>query len=105
MRNSLPYMECYHPQEKVWIRLRDLPMPRSGLTSCVVQGLFYAIGGRNNNPDGNYDLATCDRWASHYSMHSLHMICVFLLMVVIIRVPMQNLRKGGNGFYMHKIVA
>ncbi|XP_078488587.1 kelch-like ECH-associated protein 1 [Ciona intestinalis] len=62
LRHSLPYMECFHPEENMWLRLRDLPMPRSGIASCVVQGLFYAIGGRNNSPEGNYDSAACDRY-------------------------------------------
>jgi len=64
LRHSLTYMECFHPEENVWLRLRDLPMPRSGIASCVIHGLFYAIGGRNNSPNGNHDSAACDRWAT-----------------------------------------
>ena len=59
-------MECYLPEENIWYRLRELSMPRSGLASCVVQGLFYAIGGRNNNPDGSYDSAACDRYTKYF---------------------------------------
>lgn len=63
LRHSLDYMECYKPNENIWLRLKDLPIPRSGIAACVVRGLFYAIGGRNNSTDGSsLDSATCDRY-------------------------------------------
>lgn len=59
-RQSLSYLEAYNPRDGSWIRLADLQVPRSGLGGCVVGGLFYAVGGRNNSPDGNTDSAAID---------------------------------------------
>ncbi|XP_009464662.1 PREDICTED: kelch-like ECH-associated protein 1, partial [Nipponia nippon] len=59
-RQSLSYLEAYNPRDGSWIRLADLQTPRSGLGGCVVGGLFYAVGGRNNSPDGNTDSAAID---------------------------------------------
>jgi len=60
--SSLTYMECFYPYEKKWFQLTDLPIPRSGISCCVAQGLFYAVGGRNNTSENSIDLATCDRY-------------------------------------------
>uniref|UniRef100_A0A672GDT6 Kelch-like ECH-associated protein 1b n=1 Tax=Salarias fasciatus TaxID=181472 RepID=A0A672GDT6_SALFA len=38
---------AYNPCTSAW-RLADLQVPRSGLAACVISGLFYAVGGRNN---------------------------------------------------------
>uniref|UniRef100_A0A8B9QF97 Kelch like ECH associated protein 1 n=1 Tax=Apteryx owenii TaxID=8824 RepID=A0A8B9QF97_APTOW len=54
------YLEAYNPSDGSWIRLADLQVPRSGLAGCVVGGLFYAVGGRNNSPDGNTDSDAID---------------------------------------------
>ncbi|XP_005994374.1 kelch-like ECH-associated protein 1B isoform X2 [Latimeria chalumnae] len=59
-RQSLSYLEAFKPCDRTWIRLADLQVPRSGLASCVVSGLFYAVGGRNNAPDGNTDSNALD---------------------------------------------
>lgn len=59
-RQSLSYLEAYNPCTGAWLRLADLQVPRSGLASCVISGLFYAVGGRNNAPDGNMDSNTLD---------------------------------------------
>lgn len=59
-RHSLSYLEAFNPSDRSWIRLADLEVPRSGLAGCVVGGLFYAVGGRNNNPDGNTDSSSLD---------------------------------------------
>ncbi|KAM6394838.1 kelch-like ECH-associated protein 1 [Rhynochetos jubatus] len=59
-RQSLAFLEAYNPLDGSWIRLADLRLPRSGLGGCVVGGLFYAVGGRNNSPDGNTDSASID---------------------------------------------
>ncbi|XP_065510951.1 kelch-like ECH-associated protein 1 isoform X1 [Caloenas nicobarica] len=59
-RQSLSFLEAFNPRDGSWIRLADLQVPRSGLGGCVVGGLFYAVGGRNNSPDGNTDSAAID---------------------------------------------
>ncbi|XP_074836116.1 kelch-like ECH-associated protein 1 isoform X1 [Carettochelys insculpta] len=59
-RQSLSYLEAYNPCDGSWLRLADLQVPRSGLAGCVVGGLFYAVGGRNNSPDGNTDSNAID---------------------------------------------
>jgi len=62
LRNSLITVECYLPSHRSWMKLRNLPMPRSGLACCVIQGLVYVIGGRNNTLESSLDLATCERY-------------------------------------------
>ncbi|XP_029440405.1 kelch-like ECH-associated protein 1 [Rhinatrema bivittatum] len=57
---SLSYLEAYNPADGSWVRLADLQVPRSGLAGCVVGGLFYAVGGRNNGPEGNTDSGALD---------------------------------------------
>uniref|UniRef100_A0A5F9DT57 Kelch-like ECH-associated protein 1 n=1 Tax=Oryctolagus cuniculus TaxID=9986 RepID=A0A5F9DT57_RABIT len=59
-RQSLSYLEAYNPSDGTWLRLADLQVPRSGLAGCVVGGLLYAVGGRNNSPDGNTDSSALD---------------------------------------------
>ncbi|KAK7800472.1 hypothetical protein U0070_024252 [Myodes glareolus] len=59
-RQSLSYLEAYNPSDSSWLRLADLQVPRSGLAGCVVGGLLYAVGGRNNSPDGNTDSSALD---------------------------------------------
>ncbi|ERE75423.1 kelch-like ECH-associated protein 1 [Cricetulus griseus] len=59
-RQSLSYLEAYNPSDGSWLRLADLQVPRSGLAGCVVGGLLYAVGGRNNSPDGNTDSNALD---------------------------------------------
>uniref|UniRef100_A0A8C1W7S2 Kelch-like ECH-associated protein 1b n=1 Tax=Cyprinus carpio TaxID=7962 RepID=A0A8C1W7S2_CYPCA len=54
-RQSLSYLEAFDPCSGAWLRLADLQVPRSGLAACVISGLLYAVGGRNNAPDGNMD--------------------------------------------------
>lgn len=62
LRQSLSNMECFHPELQQWFTLADLPMPRSGLGVGVVEGMLYAVGGRNNSPDGNMDTAAVERF-------------------------------------------
>ncbi|NXN96966.1 KEAP1 protein, partial [Rhinopomastus cyanomelas] len=59
-RQSLSFLEAFNPRDGSWVRLADLQLPRSGLGGCVVGGLFYAVGGRNNSPEGNTDSAAID---------------------------------------------
>ncbi|XP_025892818.1 kelch-like ECH-associated protein 1, partial [Nothoprocta perdicaria] len=70
LRHSLSCLEAFDPRRGRWRRLADLPAPRSGLGGCALGGLLYAVGGRNNAPDGNTDSAALDcynpvtdRWA------------------------------------------
>ena len=60
LRHSLSNCECYNPETNEWNKLASLPMPRSGVAACVVHGLLYVIGGRNNAPDGNKDSSSVD---------------------------------------------
>lgn len=59
-RQSLNFLEAYSPMEGEWLSLAPLELPRSGLAGCVVGGLFYAVGGRNNAPDCNEDSNAMD---------------------------------------------
>ncbi|XP_051562974.1 kelch-like ECH-associated protein 1B [Myxocyprinus asiaticus] len=59
-RQSLSYLEAFNPCTGAWLRLADLQVPRSGLAACVISGLLYAVGGRNNAPEGNMDSNTLD---------------------------------------------
>ena len=60
LRHSLSNFECYNPETNEWYKLTDLPMPRSGLAAAVVHGMFFAVGGRNNSPEGNVDSSSVD---------------------------------------------
>lgn len=60
LRHSLGHMECFNIQEQQWTKLVDLPLPRSGLGGGFINGLFYAVGGRNNCPEGNQDSNALD---------------------------------------------
>ncbi|OCU00689.1 kelch-like ECH-associated protein 1A [Xenopus laevis] len=55
LQNSLNSMDAYNPQTEEWIKLADMLEPRSGLGACIVSGLFYAVGGRNNSCQENTD--------------------------------------------------
>ncbi|XP_007897069.2 kelch-like ECH-associated protein 1A [Callorhinchus milii] len=76
LHNSLRWMEAFSPRTSQWIKLADLPEPRSGLGSCVVFGLFYAMGGRNNSKHLNVDSDALDcynpmtnRWTQRSPMN------------------------------------
>ncbi|XP_075466944.1 kelch-like ECH-associated protein 1A [Ascaphus truei] len=58
LQSSLISMDAYNPQTGEWIKLADMLEPRSGLGACIVFGLFYTVGGRNNAPNENTDLNT-----------------------------------------------
>ncbi|XP_027562727.1 kelch-like ECH-associated protein 1, partial [Neopelma chrysocephalum] len=60
LRQSLSCLEAFDPLGGSWVRLAALQSPRSGLGGCAVGGLFYAVGGRNNSPEGNTDSAAVD---------------------------------------------
>ncbi|XP_038633731.1 kelch-like ECH-associated protein 1A isoform X1 [Scyliorhinus canicula] len=60
LHRSIPNMEAFSPRTGQWLRLADMPMPRSGMGSCVVLGLFYTVGGRNNSQSENVDSGTLD---------------------------------------------
>lgn len=60
LRHSLSNMECFNVDDQHWLTLAELPMPRSGLGGAFIQGLFYAVGGRNNSPEGNQDSNAVD---------------------------------------------
>jgi len=50
---ALSTVEAYDPTADTWTRKADMPTPRSGIATCVVDGKIYAIGGEavfNNGP-------------------------------------------------------
>uniref|UniRef100_A0A8C5IXH2 Kelch like ECH associated protein 1 n=1 Tax=Junco hyemalis TaxID=40217 RepID=A0A8C5IXH2_JUNHY len=70
LRRSLSTLQAFDPAEGTWLTLAEMETPRSGLGGCVVGGLFYAVGGRNNSAEGNTDSAAVEcynpvsgRWA------------------------------------------
>ncbi|KAM3656270.1 kelch-like ECH-associated protein 1 [Ammospiza maritima maritima] len=70
LRRSLSTLEAFDPDKGTWVTLAEMETPRSGLGGCVVGGLFYAVGGRNNSAEGNTDSAAVEcynpvsgRWA------------------------------------------
>ncbi|XP_077048477.1 kelch-like ECH-associated protein 1 isoform X2 [Agelaius phoeniceus] len=70
LRRSLSTLEAFDPERGAWLRLAEMGTPRSGLGGCVVGGIFYAVGGRNNSAEGNTDSAAVEcynpvsgRWA------------------------------------------
>ncbi|XP_069505375.1 kelch-like ECH-associated protein 1A isoform X2 [Ambystoma mexicanum] len=76
LQHSLPSMVAYNPRTDEWIKLTDMPCPRSGLGACTVRGLFYAVGGRNNAPNENTDSSALDcfnpmtqQWLSRCAMN------------------------------------
>ncbi|GAB6022403.1 hypothetical protein CHUAL_014188 [Chamberlinius hualienensis] len=62
LRHSLGHMECFNVLEQKWAALTDLPEPRSGLGGAFIQGVFYAVGGRNNCPQIKQDTNALDSY-------------------------------------------
>lgn len=61
LRGSVRNSEYYNPLDKQWKRVADMPHARSGLAACTIQGLVYAVGGRNNSIDNlNEDQSVVD---------------------------------------------
>ncbi|XP_055524636.1 kelch-like ECH-associated protein 1B isoform X2 [Wyeomyia smithii] len=61
-KHSLDVLEGYNVDDKVWITLPKLTVPRSGLGAAFLKGTFYAVGGRNNAPGSSYDSDWVDRY-------------------------------------------
>ncbi|XP_058467441.1 kelch-like ECH-associated protein 1B [Malaya genurostris] len=61
-KHSLDMLESYNVDDKVWITLPKLTVPRSGLGAAFLKGTFYAVGGRNNAPGSSYDSDWVDRY-------------------------------------------
>ena len=61
-RAGLSTVEVYDPATDTWTRKTDMPTQRMGLSTSVVDGAIYAIGGRDRNTTLTtveaYDLAT-----------------------------------------------
>ena len=77
-------MEGFNVDDKTWHQLDSLTVPRSGLGGAflrvqlhfklllmlfntvhqryIFQGIFYAVGGRNNSPGNNYDSDWVDKY-------------------------------------------
>lgn len=56
-KQSMNTVECYKVQAGSWDRAADMRIPRSGLCCAVLALYIYAIGGRNNSTQGNFDCA------------------------------------------------
>lgn len=56
-KHSLNTVECLKQKTLTWERCADLIVPRSGICCVSVALYIYAIGGRNNSLQGNYDCA------------------------------------------------
>ncbi|KAM9330571.1 kelch-like ECH-associated protein 1A [Gastrophryne carolinensis] len=54
-QHSLNFVDAFNPLTGEWIKLANLPEPRSGLGACMVSGLLYAVGGRNHSSNENTD--------------------------------------------------
>jgi RNA polymerase sigma factor (sigma-70 family) len=44
-RVRIPTVEAYDPKTDTWTKKADMPTPRAGLTTSVVDGIIYAIAG------------------------------------------------------------
>ncbi|XP_050302107.1 kelch-like ECH-associated protein 1B isoform X2 [Anthonomus grandis grandis] len=62
LKQSLDILEGFNVDDKTWIRLDRLIIPRSGLGCAFLKGHFYAVGGRNNSPGNSYDSDWVDRY-------------------------------------------
>lgn len=64
LRGSVKNVEFFNPQNTECKRAADMPHARSGLAACTIQGLVYAVGGRNNNSrdNSNEDQSVVDRY-------------------------------------------
>lgn len=61
-KHSLDVLEGFNVDDKIWITLPKLTVPRSGLGAAFLKGTFYAVGGRNNAPGSSYDSDWVDRY-------------------------------------------
>lgn len=61
-RHSLDILEGFNVDDKTWITLPRLRVPRSGLGAAFLKGTFYAVGGRNNSPGASYDSDWVDKF-------------------------------------------
>ncbi|KAH1017837.1 hypothetical protein HUJ05_008431 [Dendroctonus ponderosae] len=61
-KQSLDILEGFNIDDKTWIKLDRLIVPRSGLGCAFLKGHFYAVGGRNNTPGNSYDSDWVDRY-------------------------------------------
>jgi N-acetylneuraminic acid mutarotase len=48
---AVPWFDRYNPVTRKWTRLPNMPRPRDHFQGAVVDGKFYAIGGRNTTID------------------------------------------------------
>lgn len=60
--HSLDHMEAFNVDDRTWVSLPRLRVPRSGLGGAFLKGTFYAVGGRNNTPGSSYDSDWVDRY-------------------------------------------
>ncbi|XP_060529877.1 kelch-like ECH-associated protein 1 isoform X2 [Cylas formicarius] len=61
-KQSLDILEGFNIDDKTWIKLDRLIVPRSGLGCAFLKGHFFAVGGRNNSPGHSYDSDWVDRY-------------------------------------------
>jgi N-acetylneuraminic acid mutarotase len=58
--HSLSTVEAYDPMTDTWTKKADMPTARSDLSTCVVNGIIYAIGGMNRA--GWYNFSTVEAY-------------------------------------------
>ena len=55
-------VEEYDPITNTWTKKADMPTARGGLSTCVVNGKIYAIGGTSEKEAGNFTLSTVEEY-------------------------------------------
>ncbi|XP_063705681.1 kelch-like ECH-associated protein 1B isoform X2 [Culicoides brevitarsis] len=61
-KHSLDILEAFNVDDKTWVSMQSLRVPRSGLGGAFLQGTFYAVGGRSNTAASSYDSDWVDRY-------------------------------------------
>jgi N-acetylneuraminic acid mutarotase len=63
---AVPWFDRYNPKTRKWTRLPDMPRPRDHFQAAILNGKFYAVGGRDTTIDAItrkvdvYDLSNLD---------------------------------------------
>jgi N-acetylneuraminic acid mutarotase len=63
---AVPWFDRYNPATRKWTVLPDMPRPRDHFQAAILDGKFYAIGGRDTTIDATtpkvdvYDLSSAD---------------------------------------------
>jgi len=55
-------VEVYDPATDTWKNITNMPTPRAGLSTSVVNGIIYAIGGSKGNLEGGRGYSTVEAY-------------------------------------------